>query len=126
MTDYGFLGLGIMGGAMARRLLDAGHDVRCLARNPQRLEDQPWRDDVEVVAHGYRTEHQRITVEADDDVSIRARRLRAEAALGRDLVVQAILLDAVDGQGRPLASGVYLARLETGEVVSSIKITLAR
>jgi glucose/arabinose dehydrogenase len=34
--------------------------------------------------------------------------------------------DAVDGQGRPLASGVYLARLETGEVVSSIKITLAR
>jgi uncharacterized protein YbjT (DUF2867 family) len=41
---------GYIGGRLVPALLDAGHDVRCLARNPQRLEDQPWRDDVEVVA----------------------------------------------------------------------------
>jgi len=30
-------------------LLERGHDVRCLARHPERLEARPWRDAVEVV-----------------------------------------------------------------------------
>ena len=38
-----------MGGRLVPRLLAAGHRVRCLARDPQRLEGRPWRNDVEVV-----------------------------------------------------------------------------
>lgn len=34
MTTIGFLGLGTMGSAMARRLVDAGHDVRVWNRSP--------------------------------------------------------------------------------------------
>lgn len=34
MVDIGFLGLGRMGAAMARRLVDAGHDVRIWNRSP--------------------------------------------------------------------------------------------
>jgi len=30
------------------RLLEAGHDVRCLTRHPDKLQDLPWRDRVEV------------------------------------------------------------------------------
>ena len=32
------------------RLLEAGHAVRCLARDPARLQGRPWRSQVEVVA----------------------------------------------------------------------------
>ncbi len=32
------------------RLLEAGHDVRCLTRHPNKLDDLPWRDRVEVVS----------------------------------------------------------------------------
>jgi uncharacterized protein YbjT (DUF2867 family) len=39
---------GYIGGRLIPALLDAGHDVRCLARNPHRLDDQPWRDEVDV------------------------------------------------------------------------------
>lgn len=31
------------------RLLDAGHEVRCLVRNPDKLAGDPWRHDVEVI-----------------------------------------------------------------------------
>src|SRR4051812_47881480 len=34
MTEIGFLGLGTMGSAMARRLVDAGHNVRVWNRSP--------------------------------------------------------------------------------------------
>ena len=40
---------GYIGGRLVPVLLDAGHEVRCLARNPHRLDDHPWRDAVEVV-----------------------------------------------------------------------------
>lgn len=40
---------GYVGGRLVAALLDAGHEVRCLARNPDRLEAQPWRPDVDVV-----------------------------------------------------------------------------
>nr|WP_188307192.1 SDR family oxidoreductase [Streptomyces sp. CBMA123] len=38
---------GYIGGRLVPDLLAAGHRVRCLARDPGRLRDQPWRDRVE-------------------------------------------------------------------------------
>jgi uncharacterized protein YbjT (DUF2867 family) len=39
---------GYIGGRLVPRLLDAGHDVRVLVRNPRKLQDVPWSDRVEV------------------------------------------------------------------------------
>ena len=41
---------GYVGGRLVPELLAAGHDVRCLARNPDRLAGVDWRPDVEVMA----------------------------------------------------------------------------
>lgn len=43
---------GYIGGRLAPRLLDAGYSLRCVAREPRKLESRPWRSDprVEVVA----------------------------------------------------------------------------
>lgn len=40
---------GYLGGRLVPALLDAGHEVRCFVRNPAKLADAPWRDEVEVV-----------------------------------------------------------------------------
>ncbi|MFL1377373.1 SDR family oxidoreductase [Nocardiopsis protaetiae] len=40
---------GYIGGRLVPQLLDAGFEVRCLARDPGRLRDHPWRDRVEAV-----------------------------------------------------------------------------
>jgi uncharacterized protein YbjT (DUF2867 family) len=40
---------GYIGGHLAPALLDAGHAVRALARDPGKLRDAPWRDRAEVV-----------------------------------------------------------------------------
>lgn len=40
---------GYIGGRLVPALLEAGHDVRCLARDPKKLVQDPWRDQVEVV-----------------------------------------------------------------------------
>ena len=40
---------GYIGGRLVPRLLDAGHDVRCVVRDPAKLRDVPWRDDVDIV-----------------------------------------------------------------------------
>jgi uncharacterized protein YbjT (DUF2867 family) len=40
---------GYIGGRLAPTLLDAGHAVRALARDPDKLRDAPWRDRAEVV-----------------------------------------------------------------------------
>jgi len=40
---------GYIGGRVVPELLRAGHTVRCLARTPAKLDDEPWRDRVEVV-----------------------------------------------------------------------------
>ena len=40
---------GYIGGRLAPRLLDAGHEVRCLSRGTGRLRDVPWADRVEEV-----------------------------------------------------------------------------
>jgi uncharacterized protein YbjT (DUF2867 family) len=41
---------GYIGGRLAPRLLDAGCQVRCLARDPTRLQGRPWLTQVEVAA----------------------------------------------------------------------------
>jgi nucleoside-diphosphate-sugar epimerase len=45
---------GYIGGRLVPRLLEAGHRVRCLAREPRQLDGRPWVGDprVEVVATG--------------------------------------------------------------------------
>lgn len=40
---------GYIGGRLVPELLEAGYEVRCLARTPEKLRDQPWRDRVEAV-----------------------------------------------------------------------------
>ncbi|MBU1494444.1 MAG: SDR family oxidoreductase [Actinobacteria bacterium] len=39
---------GYIGGRLVPRLLAAGHEVTCLARHPEKLDDLPWRDRVSV------------------------------------------------------------------------------
>ncbi len=41
---------GYIGGRLVPELLAAGHEVRCAARTPAKLDGRAWRDDVEVVA----------------------------------------------------------------------------
>ena len=41
---------GYVGGRLVPRLLEAGYRVRCLVRDPQRLQDQKWYSQVEVAA----------------------------------------------------------------------------
>ena len=40
---------GYIGGRLVPELLAAGHEVRCIARTPAKLDSLPWRDQVEVV-----------------------------------------------------------------------------
>ena len=40
---------GYVGGRLVPKLLEEGHTVRVLAREPHRLDSVPWRDDVEIV-----------------------------------------------------------------------------
>src|ERR1700749_5027759 len=40
---------GYLGARLVPELLAAGHDVRVMARKPAKLDDVPWRRDVEVV-----------------------------------------------------------------------------
>ena len=41
---------GYIGGRLVPRLLEAGHRVRCLVRDPARLSGRPWASEVEMVA----------------------------------------------------------------------------
>ena len=41
---------GYIGGRLVPRLLEAGHRVRCLVRDPARLSGHPWASEVEIVA----------------------------------------------------------------------------
>lgn len=40
---------GYIGGRLVPRLLDAGHEVRCLTRDSRKLSEDPWSDSVEIV-----------------------------------------------------------------------------
>src|ERR1700728_4114577 len=39
---------GYIGGRLVPELLAAGHQVRCMARDPGKLGDRPWTGDVEI------------------------------------------------------------------------------
>jgi uncharacterized protein YbjT (DUF2867 family) len=41
---------GYIGGRLVPGLLDAGHAVRCMARDPGKLSDRPWSDAIEIAA----------------------------------------------------------------------------
>ena len=41
---------GYIGGRLVPRLLELGYRVRCLARDPSRLQGRPWLELVEIVA----------------------------------------------------------------------------
>ena len=41
---------GYIGGRLIPQLLERGHEVRVLARHPERLSERPWRNNVEIVA----------------------------------------------------------------------------
>jgi len=41
---------GYIGGRLVPRLLELGYHVRCLVRDPGRLQGRPWHDDVQIVA----------------------------------------------------------------------------
>ena len=41
---------GYIGGRLVPRLLSAGHSVRCMVRDPSRLQGRPWQNQVEVVS----------------------------------------------------------------------------
>lgn len=41
---------GYLGGRLVPRLLQQGHRVRCLVRNPDKLTGVPWANDVEIIA----------------------------------------------------------------------------
>lgn len=71
---------GYIGGRLVPALLDAGHDVRCLARTPAKLGDRSWRRAVEVVAG-----------DVQDGAAV-------EAALD-DVDVAYYLVHSMDGQG---------------------------
>lgn len=59
---------GYVGGRLVPRLLEAGYRVRCLVRDPARLEGRPWRKQVEVV--GGDALDLRVLTDAMRDVSV--------------------------------------------------------
>ena len=73
---------GYIGSRLVPRLLDAGHDVRVLARTPDRVAAHPWAGWVEVVAG-----------DAQDPADV------SGACAGADAVVH--LVHAMDGPGYP-------------------------
>ncbi len=40
---------GYIGGRLVPELVSVGYTVRCMARDPGKLSDRPWSDDVEIV-----------------------------------------------------------------------------
>lgn len=77
---------GYIGGRLVPRLLEAGHELRCAVRNPNKLSLYPWRDRVEVVRG-----------DALDERSIK------EALIGCDAAVYLV---------HSMASGSEFARLD--------------
>ena len=53
---------GYVGGRLVPKLLDAGYRVRCLVRDPARLEGRTWQRRVEIVRGTPRTAHRSRTL----------------------------------------------------------------
>ena len=56
---------GYVGGRLVPELLDAGHTVRCVVRDPAKLGDAPWRAHVDIV-HGDVTEQGSVDAALED------------------------------------------------------------
>lgn len=59
---------GYVGSRLVARLLTAGHKVRAMARTPAKLDDAPWRGDVEVVRGDLTDPESLVAAFADVDV----------------------------------------------------------
>jgi uncharacterized protein YbjT (DUF2867 family) len=140
---------GYIGGRLVPRLVGAGHDVRVFVRDPDRLRDVPWSDDVEVATGDLRNpDDVRAALEGVDVLyylvhsmasgrdfeALEQRIARAVAAAARDAGVQRIVyLGGLHPDG-PLSrhlgsraevgdilltSGVPTAALQAGVVIGS-------
>ena len=123
---------GYIGSRLVPRLLDEGVRVRAMARNPDKLADAPWRDDVEVV-RGDLTEPDSLTA-AFDGVDVvyylvhsmgTSKDFVAEEAESARNVVQAaqragvrrlVYLSGLHPEGRELSRHLS-SRAEVGEIL---------
>jgi uncharacterized protein YbjT (DUF2867 family) len=139
---------GYVGGRLVPRLLEDGHEVRCLVRTPEKLTDVPWRDDVEIVRgsidgpldvamagidtavyliHGIGQSHDWVAKESRDAEHFR---LAAEAAgvrriiylggMGADDAALSIHLASRHAVGRTLAAGpIPVTELRAAVIIGS-------
>jgi uncharacterized protein YbjT (DUF2867 family) len=126
---------GYIGGRLVPELLAAGHRVRCLARNPGKLADAPWVDDVEVVEgdvtdgtaleralHGvevaYYLVHSMGGSGAFDEVDRRAATTMSAAAT-RAGIRRLVYLGGLGRDGDPLLSRHLRSRHEVGRLLAT-------
>ncbi|MEU6130099.1 SDR family oxidoreductase [Saccharopolyspora sp. NPDC047091] len=122
---------GYVGGRLVPRLLEDGRQVRCLVRNPEKLRDVPWRDQVEVVRGDLLQEDDvraacdgvdvvYYLVHAMAESGFAARDRRAALLLGqaaREMSVQRIVyLGGVHPTGERLSEHMA-SRAEVGEIL---------
>jgi 3-hydroxyisobutyrate dehydrogenase-like beta-hydroxyacid dehydrogenase len=104
MTTLGFLGLGTMGGGMARRLVDAGHEVHVWNRSPEAADEL-----VAAGAHRAASPHQALAA----DISF--------SMLANDAAVEAVLTaDAFAGVAGRLHVGMASISPEATDRVSAV------
>ena len=115
---------GFVGGALVPRLLDEGHHVRCLVRDPDRLV-APWRDRVQIVA-GHVEDDQAVFRAADGCALAYYLVHQIEGAIGdlveRERIAAASFRDAVELAG--VRRIVYLGGLVDEAQLSRTSIHL--
>jgi uncharacterized protein YbjT (DUF2867 family) len=136
---------GYVGGRLVPRLLDAGHTVRCLARDPAKLRDTAWVDRAEVVRGDLLHPDDLGPAFADVDVvyhlvhsmgsgadyAARDRRIaRRVARAAADAGVRRIVyLGGLTGSGVATATSEHMrSRAEVGEVLraGAVPVTVLR
>ncbi|MFI6045750.1 SDR family oxidoreductase [Nocardia sp. NPDC051321] len=122
---------GYIGGRLVPELVAAGHSVRVLARTPGKLDDVPWREDVEIVT-GDVTDPASVTAALENqdvlyylvhsltqrdfvDIDRRAARIVATAALTARLS-RIVYLGGIIPQGERLSPHLS-SRAEVGEIL---------
>ncbi|MFI9404280.1 SDR family oxidoreductase [Nocardia sp. NPDC052316] len=122
---------GYIGGRLVPELLAAGHSVRLMVRTPGKLDEAPWRDDVEIVA-GDVTDSASVTAALENqeilyylvhsltqrdfvDIDRRAARVVASAAATAGLS-RIVYLGGIIPQGEQLSPHLS-SRAEVGEIL---------
>jgi uncharacterized protein YbjT (DUF2867 family) len=102
---------GYVGGRLVPRLLADGHEVRCLVRNPAKLQDVDWADEVEVVP-GDATDPDAVRRAARDvDAAVHlVHSMDAPGFDARDRRAAEVLADAASASG--VRRIVYLSGLQ--------------